>query len=54
LQPKEDVPVPTPSPVQADQGTGTDKGAEPEPEVDPSAVTPRSKVNLEATATGEN
>ncbi|XP_052778908.1 IQ and ubiquitin-like domain-containing protein [Mya arenaria] len=51
-QPKEEtVQVPAPSPIQADQGTETDKTQEPEPDVDPSALSPRSKVNLEATAT---
>lgn len=49
----EPQPAPAPSPVQVEQTTETDKPMEAEPEVDPSAVTPRSKVNLEATATGK-
>lgn len=49
----EPQPAPAPSPVQVEQTTETDKPTEAEPEVDPSAVTPRSKVNLEATATGK-
>jgi len=45
-------PAPASSPVQHEQTTETDKPKEPEGEVDPHATTPRSKVNLEATATG--
>lgn len=51
---KEDVqPAPAPTPVNQEQtvATETELTKEPEPEVDPHAVTPRSKVNLEATAT---
>ncbi|KAL4226123.1 hypothetical protein ACF0H5_014110 [Mactra antiquata] len=46
-------PAPAPSPVNEEQtvGTETEVAKEPEAEVDPHAVTPRSKVNLEATAT---
>lgn len=45
-------PGPVPTPVNEQTvATETEKPKEPEPEVDPHAVTPRSKVNLEATAT---
>lgn len=47
-------PGPVPSPVNGETaavGTETDPTKDKEPEVDPHATTPRSKVNLEATAT---
>lgn len=47
---KDEQPAPAPTPVQQ-ASTETELNKEPEPEVDPHAVTPRSKVNLEATAT---
>lgn len=50
---KETQPAPAPTPVNAEKtvGTETDQAKEPEHEVDPHATTPRSRVNLEATAT---
>lgn len=49
----EAAPAPAPTPATGDQhvATETEKVKEPEQDVDPHAVTPRSQVNLEATAT---
>ena len=51
----EAAPAPAPTPATGDQhvATETEKVKEPEQDVDPHAVTPRSQVNLEATATGD-
>ena len=53
---QEAVPAPAPAPTPATErniAMETDTQKEQEAEVDPHAVTPRSQVNLEATATGD-
>ena len=56
---QEPAPAPAPTPATGEQNneniaTETEKSKEQVAEVDPHAVTPRSQVNLEATATGEH